>query len=117
MQIVFFGAGKIAALLLQRLSEAHDMMLTVTPPPRPAGRKMIKQQCPAAGCATRLNLPLHETAAPADVPALYAKTTARIGCRLRLWFIAAAKHSKLVADGGIKYASFFIAAMARGGAD
>lgn len=74
MQIVFFGAGKIAALLLQRLSEAHDMMLTVTPPPRPAGRKMIKQQCPAAVCATRLNLPLHETAAPADVPALYAKT-------------------------------------------
>ena len=37
MQIVFFGAGKIAALLLQRLSEAHDMMLTVTPP-RTTGR-------------------------------------------------------------------------------
>ena len=117
MQIVFFGAGKIAALLLQRLSEAHDMMLTVTPPPRPAGRKMIKQQCPAAGCATRLNLPLHETAATRRCSGPIRQNAARIGCRLRLWFIAAAKHSKLVADGGIKYASFFIAAMARGGAD
>lgn len=62
MRIVFCGGGGFAKTAMEYLAAVLDIVLVVSPPPKPRGRKMQIQSCPAAAFAKQLNLPLVETA-------------------------------------------------------
>ncbi|MGI9337368.1 MAG: methionyl-tRNA formyltransferase [Gammaproteobacteria bacterium] len=62
MRIVFCGSGAFAQMAMKQLADALDIVLVASPPPKPRGRKLQIQSCPAAITAQMLNLPLLETA-------------------------------------------------------
>ena len=64
MRLVFFGGGEFAATVLKKLAQVHEVALVVTPPPAPAGRKMVLTAPPAAQRAQHLNLPLAHGISP-----------------------------------------------------
>lgn len=66
MRIVFCGGGGFARMVMEQLADALDIVLVVSPPPKPRGRKLQTQSCPAAAFAKQLHLPLVETADTED---------------------------------------------------
>ncbi|MEX2673090.1 MAG: methionyl-tRNA formyltransferase [Phycisphaeraceae bacterium] len=58
MRIVFFGSGAFGLPTLIALHEKHDVVLVVSQPDRPAGRKRKLTPTPIAAWAQEQNLPL-----------------------------------------------------------
>ena len=59
MKVIFMGTPDIAAHILKRLSESHQVIAVYTQPPRPAGRKMQLQSSPVQQQAEELGIPVH----------------------------------------------------------
>ena len=64
MRLVFFGGGRFAALVLERLVVRNDIVQVITPPPMPAQRGMRHRLPPAAAVAQRYQLPLIHAITP-----------------------------------------------------
>jgi len=58
MKLVFMGTPDIAAHILKRLAEAHEVLAVYTQPPRPAGRKMQLQPSAVQVMAEQLGIPV-----------------------------------------------------------
>lgn len=57
MRLVYFGSGAFGLPTLHRLAEAHDILLVVTQPDRPAGRKRRLTPTPIAEFAADRGIP------------------------------------------------------------
>ncbi len=63
MRIVFMGTPELAATVLDRLvSEKYDVVLCVTQPDKPVGRKMVLTAPPAKVKALECNIPVYQPA-------------------------------------------------------
>ena len=58
MRIVFFGTSEIGVPILESLHENHEVVLVVSTPDKPVGRKQVITPSSISNTATRLNLPL-----------------------------------------------------------
>ena len=58
MKVVFMGTPEIAASILRRLTEEHEVICVYTQPPRPAGRKMQLQPSAVQQTAESLGIPV-----------------------------------------------------------
>ncbi|MCX7799958.1 MAG: formyltransferase family protein [Fimbriimonadales bacterium] len=58
MRLVFFGSGEFAVPILTGL--ADHVMLVVTQPDRPSGRRMVPAPTPVGRCAQELGLPVEK---------------------------------------------------------
>lgn len=60
MKIVFMGTMNFAVPILRALNESDEVVLVVTQPDRPAGRKRDLRASPVKECALRLDLPVFQ---------------------------------------------------------
>jgi len=61
VRVVFIGSGAFGVPALEALAAScHEVVLVVSQPDRPAGRKKTVRPCPAAGAARELELPLFQ---------------------------------------------------------
>ena len=58
MKIVFFGTSEIGIPILETLHENHEVVLVVSTPDKPVGRRQIITPSSISNTATKLNLPL-----------------------------------------------------------
>jgi len=58
MHLVYFGSGAFGLPALRRLAEAHEILLVVTQPDRPAGRKRRLTSTPIAEFAQMRGIPI-----------------------------------------------------------
>ncbi|MHC5023006.1 MAG: methionyl-tRNA formyltransferase [Planctomycetota bacterium] len=70
MRIAFFGSGEFGVPTLRRLREAHEVVLVVTQPDRPAGRRRQLSPTPVGVEASGAALPLFKPEAPNDPDAI-----------------------------------------------
>ena len=93
MHLVYFGSGAFGLPTLHRLAEAHDILLVVTQPDRPAGRKRRLTPTPIAEFAADRGIPTLKPEAVND-PAVVAD----IRGRAAEGFVVIAYAHKLGAD-------------------
>ncbi|MDR4968292.1 MAG: hypothetical protein RG740_01605, partial [Acholeplasmataceae bacterium] len=60
MKIVFMGTPEFAVPILEMLNIKHDVLLVVTQPDKPVGRKKTMTQSPVKNKAIELSLPLFQ---------------------------------------------------------
>ena len=80
MRLVFAGTPAIAASSLRRLSQHHEVVLVLTRPDSPVGRKQVVTPSPVAQVASELGIPLLKAnkLGAAEVEKL-SKTSAELG--------------------------------------
>ncbi len=60
MKIVFMGTPQFAVPILKKINEAHEILLVVTQPDKPVGRKRIFEFSPVKEAATILDIPVFQ---------------------------------------------------------
>jgi methionyl-tRNA formyltransferase len=70
MRVIYFGSGAFGVPTLEALTAVHDVMLVVSQPDRPSGRRRLMTPTPAASCADRRGLPTFKPDDPNDPDAI-----------------------------------------------
>ena len=60
MKIAFMGTPQFAVPILEKMNEVHDILLVVTQPDKPVGRKRILALSPVKEAARSLNIPVFQ---------------------------------------------------------
>lgn len=66
MRLIFFGSGSFGLPTLRRLTDAHEVVLVVTQPDRPSGRKRVPTPTPIGEFAAEVGLPTIKPETPND---------------------------------------------------
>ena len=69
MRLGFFGSAAVGVPTFERLCDAHEMVLVVSQPDRPAGRGGGLRPTPLAQAARDRGLPVHQPERASSTPA------------------------------------------------
>ncbi len=81
MKVVFMGTPEIAATILERVADRHEVICVYTQPPKPAGRDMKPRPSAVQTMAEKLGIPVRspKTLRTPDAQAEFAALNADVG--------------------------------------